>query len=74
MTTHPYVCSLVHVIDTYAPYDCLAAIVTRVPEVGSWYVDVAVFNRGLNFKTGVSFEESGSVPGTWHWPERTEDS
>lgn len=70
MTARPSVCRMVHLIDRYAPYDCLAAIVTRVPQDGQFYVDLAVFNRGVDFVSGVTFEESGVVPGTWHWPER----
>jgi hypothetical protein len=65
---------MVHLIDRYSPHDCLAAIVTRVPNGAVWLVDLAVFNRGIDFMNGVSFEESGTIPGTWHWPERVEES
>lgn len=65
---------MVHLIDPYAPHDCLAAIVTRVPRAGEFFVDLAVFNRGIDFVSGIAFEESGVVPGTWHWPERVEET
>lgn len=74
MTAHPSVGRIVHLNDPFPPYACLAAIVTRVPRAGEFFVDLAVFNRGLDFVSGIAFEESGVIPGTWHWPERVEET
>lgn len=64
-----------HLIAKPAPHDCLAAIVTHVPIENGFLVDLAVFGRvSTVFVHDVAFEASGVVPGSWHWPERTEGS
>jgi len=72
VSAHPSVGRIVHYIPTYEPYRCLAAIVTGVPAEGQWRVDLMVFDQIAVSVSNISFEESGVVPRTWHWPERDE--
>lgn len=49
--------------------ECRAAIVTEV--VNPDLVGLAVFNpTGMFFNTEITHDESGTVGGSWHWPER----
>ena len=68
----------------YGP-ECRAAIVTAVRgpavhpttghEVDAWVVDLAVINpTGMFFNQGCVQDEAGWSGGTWHWPERAEET
>lgn len=49
-----------------------AAIITSAVESdGAYIVSLAVLNpTGMFFNEDVPYDESGTVGGTWHWPER----
>lgn len=50
---------------------CRAAIVTEV--INPDLVGLAVLNpTGMFFNQEITHDESGTVGGTWHWPEREE--
>lgn len=53
---------------------CRAAIVTQThgPDASGDVVSLAVLNPdGMFFPREITRDESRTVGGTWHWPERT---
>lgn len=74
-TPTPSVGRIVHYVSYGTPggeytSKCRAAIVTDVPESGSYLVSLAVLNpTGMFFNRDVPYAAS-ELAGSWHWPER----
>ena len=52
-----------------------AAVITQVEDFidPGCRVGLCILNpTGMFFNQSVRFDESGTTPGTWHWPERQE--
>ena len=70
----PSVGRIVHYVSYGTPggeytSQCRAAIVTEV--INPDLVGLAVLNpTGMFFNSQITHDESGTVGGTWHWPER----
>lgn len=48
-----------------------AAIVTEVEDADVGIVSLCVLNpTGMFFNSHLPYDETGSKPGSWHWPER----
>jgi hypothetical protein len=84
----PSVGRIVHYVSYGTPggeykSECRAAVVTELcdnprgidPETGTLCVSLAVLNpSGLFFDQHLPQDEDGHKGGTWHWPERVEES
>jgi len=75
----PSVGRIVHYVSYGTPggeytSQCRAAIVTEVtenPDGGSPFASLCVLNpEGQFFNRYVHLDPTGTVGGTWHWPER----
>jgi len=55
--------------------ECRAAVMSGISSVQSEIVHLAVLNpEGMFFNQLVEHDEDGKAGGTWHWPERVEET